>query len=219
MIGAVVFDMDGLLIDSEPFWKQAEIEVFGTVGVTLTEAMCGQTTGLRMDAAVQHWFDRFPWTTKPKDQVEREVKVRVAELVAEQALPLPGVDRAVELCLRRGLPLGVCSSSPYIVIEAVMKKLGIARHMQVLYSAEDELHGKPHPGAYMTTAARLGQPPQACLAFEDSMNGMISAKAARMKVVAVPERGRFGRSIYDFCDAQIESLEQFDEAMLERLGR
>ena len=217
MIRAAVFDMDGILIDSEPFWRDAEIEVFKTVGVELTGELCRETTGLRMDAAVQHWFDRTPWTNKPREQVEREVKERVVELIALHAQPLPGVDEIFGFFERRGLPIALCSSSPYPVIEAIVRKLSLSDRLRVLYSAEDEPFGKPHPGAYMTSAQRLGVAPQQCIAFEDSMNGLISAKSARMSVVAVPEPAHFERTIFDFCDAKIPSLLDFSDDLFDRL--
>ena len=188
-MGAVVFDLDGLLIDSEPFWRQAEIEVFARVGLDLTESDVRQTMGLRIDDAVRHWWDRRPWTGACPVEVERAVTARVAELIATAGSPMPGALEAIDLCGRLSLPVAVCSGSYAMVIEAALARLGIAPSMSAWHSAEWEPLGKPHPGAYLTTAAKLGVDPTACLAVEDSFNGAISAKAARMRVVAVPEPG------------------------------
>jgi sugar-phosphatase len=217
---AAIFDMDGLLIDSEPLWRQAEIEVFGTVGVELTDELCSQTTGLRMDAAVQHWFERHPWTSKSPGRVEDEVKARVVDLVLDRAEPLPGVHEAVAFFRKRGVPVAVCSSSSRAIIAAVLRKLGLDDdRVEVVHSGEDEALGKPHPAAYLTTAALLGIPAHHCVAFEDSMNGMISAKAARMKVVAVPAPEFHGQTRWHFCDAQIRSLREVDAALWDKLAR
>ena len=83
--------------------------------------------------------------------------------------------------------MAVCSGSYAVVIEAALDRLGIASAVTVWHSAEWEPLGKPHPGAYLSTAAKLGVDPTGCLAVEDSFNGAVSAKAARMRVVAVPE--------------------------------
>jgi len=216
-VGAVVFDLDGLLIDSEPFWRRAEIEVFASVGLELTEAQTRQTMGLRIDDAVQHWWVRSPWTGLTPAQVERAVTARVAELIEAEGEPMPGARAVIALCAGRGIPMAVCSGSYAVVIEAALDRLGITEAMSTWHSAEWEPLGKPHPGAYLSTAAKLGVDPTACVAFEDSFNGAISGKAARMRVVAVPEPAARGSARWGFCDLVLDSLEGFDAAVLDAL--
>lgn len=217
-MAAVVFDLDGLLIDSEPFWRRAEIEVFGSVGLALTEVDVRQTMGLRIDDAVRHWWDRHPWTGMPPVEVERAVTARVAELIEAEGAPMPGALEVVDLCRSRAIPMAVCSGSYALVIEAALDKLGLTASMSAWHSAEWEPLGKPHPGAYLSTAAKLGVDPTACLAFEDSFNGAISAKAARMRVVAVPEPAALASPRWGFCDLVLASLEAFDGDVLAALG-
>jgi sugar-phosphatase len=214
----VVFDLDGLLIDSEPFWRRAEIEVFATVGVHVTEAETRQTMGLRIDDAVHHWFERRPWEGRSPAEVERAVTARVAELIEAEGRPMPGARDLVDLCRQRAIPMAVCSGSYAVVIEAALDKLGLTSSMAAWHSAEWEPLGKPHPGAYLSTADKLGVDPTSCLAFEDSFNGAISAKAARMRVVAVPEPAALASPRWGFCDLVLPSLEAFDEAALTSLG-
>ena len=214
----MVFDLDGLLIDSEPFWRRAEIEVFATVGVHVTEAETRQTMGLRIDDAVHHWFERRPWEGRSPAEVERAVTARVAELIEAEGRPMPGARDLVDLCRQRAIPMAVCSGSYAVVIEAALDKLGLTSSMAAWHSAEWEPLGKPHPGAYLSTADKLGVDPTACLAFEDSFNGAISAKAARMRVVAVPEPAALASPRWGFCDLVLPSLEAFDEAALTSLG-
>jgi sugar-phosphatase len=216
-VGAVVFDLDGLLIDSEPFWRRAEMEVFATVGVELTEAETRQTMGLRIDDAVDHWFVRRPWVGMTPGEVERAVTTRVAELIEAEGEPMPGVRAVIDLCRHLSIPMAVCSGSYAVVIEAALDRLGITDAMSAWHSAEWEPLGKPHPGAYLSTAAKLGVDPLACLAFEDSFNGAISAKAARMRVVAVPEPAAVDSPRWGFCDLVLASLEAFDEQSLRDL--
>src|SRR5436190_23459374 len=106
-IRAAIYDMDGLLIDSEPFWHKAETEVFASVGIQLTPAMCLETVGLRMDAIVQHWFERYPWNDKTHAEVGSGIARRVAELVALEARLLPGVEASIAFCRERALALAV----------------------------------------------------------------------------------------------------------------
>jgi len=215
MLRAAIFDLDGLLIDSEPLWRRAEMEVFAGVGLALTDEMCATTTGLRLDAVVEHWFERAPWEGRSRADVTAAIAARVAALIAAEAPILPGVEQALSVCERRGLPLALCSSSPTPVIDAGIARLGLAARWRVVCSAEGEPYGKPHPAVYLRTAERLGVPPERCLAFEDSLNGAIAAKAARMRVVAVPASG----TRFDFCDARLPSLARFDEGVLAELDR
>jgi beta-phosphoglucomutase-like phosphatase (HAD superfamily) len=221
-VGAVIFDLDGLLIDSEPFWRQAEIEIFGSVGLHLTEHDVRQTMGLRIDDAVGHWWARAPWDGMPPVEVERAVTARVAELITTSGQAMPGALEAVVLCGELGLPVAVCSGSYAVVVEAALRRLGITAQVTLWHSAEWEPLGKPHPGPYLTAAAKLGIDPTACLAVEDSFNGAISAKAARMRVVAVPEPAALDSPRWGFCDAVLESMHGFDRSLiasLESTGR
>jgi HAD superfamily hydrolase (TIGR01509 family) len=213
MIEAMIFDMDGLLVDSEPFWVEAQIEVFARVGLMLTPELCAETTGLRVDAVAHYWFNRFPWAQKTCLDVAGEIVDRVAELL-EGIEPLPGVRELIDKAVARNVKLALCSSSPYKLIRKVVALLGLTE-LQVLYSGEDEKFGKPHPGAYISTADKLGIPYDRCLVFEDSLNGSIAGKAAGMKVVAVPQGPNLKSTRFDFCDVKIASLLEFDEAYFE----
>lgn len=218
-LGAVIFDLDGLLIDSEPCWRQAELEVFGALGLELDEGQLRETMGLRIDDAVHHWWVRRPWTGMTPVEVERAVTARVAELVAAGGTPMPGALEAVALCRRLGLPTGVCSGSYAVVVEAALRRLDLTSAVAAWHTAEWDPIGKPHPGAYLSTAAKLGVDPTTCLAVEDSFNGAIAAKAARMRVVVVPEPAARDSARWGFCEARIASLAEFDEKLIATLGR
>lgn len=183
---AVIFDLDGLLIDSEPLWRRAEVTVFGARGVPLTEEMCHQTTGLRMDEVVRHWARRFPGADLPVEPVMHEVYEELVALVRAEGEGLPGAAEAVRAVAGSARALGLASSSPHRVIAAALERLGLHEVLAVRASAEEVPLGKPHPGVYLLAAERLGLPATACLAVEDSLNGLIAAKAARMACVVVP---------------------------------
>ena len=208
----MVFDLDGLLIDSEPFWRRAEIEVFASVGLQLSESDVRQTMGLRIDDAVRHWWDRSPWEGMTPVEVERAVTARVAGLIEAEGEPMPGALAAIDRCRERSIPVAVCSGSYAVVIEAALDRLRISASVSAWHSAEWEPLGKPHPGSYLTTASKLGLDPTACVAVEDSFNGAIAAKAARMRVVAVPEPVAVRSPRWGFCDLVLDSLDQFDDA-------
>jgi mannitol-1-/sugar-/sorbitol-6-/2-deoxyglucose-6-phosphatase len=174
--------------------------------------------GLRIDEAVRHWWERFPWAGAAPSEVAARVTARVAQLVTAEGRPMPGALESVAFCARAGIPVAVCSGSSEVVMVAALRRLGLQSDIAAWHSAEFEPYGKPHPGAYLTTAAKLGLEPLDCLAVEDSFNGAIAAKAARMRVVVVPEPATRDSPRWGFCDAILDSLEDFGPDLLDRLS-
>jgi HAD superfamily hydrolase (TIGR01509 family) len=208
---AVIFDMDGVLIDSEPLWRRAEIARFEAVGLHLSDEACRQTMGFRIDETVAYWYDRHPWPAADLAGMAGSIVDGVVELVEAEGGPLPGVEHAVRLCEKLGLRLAVASSSPPRLIAAVLGKLGIGHAFEVVRSAVDEPQGKPHPAVFLTTADRLAVDPVRCLVVEDSVNGMVAAVAARMRCVVVPERPD---PRFVLADQVLDSLEELTPDLL-----
>jgi len=202
--------MDGLLIDSEPLWRQAEQEVFAGLGIRLSDEDCEQTLGLRTDTVVEHWHARHPWMSPSRRWVADAIDRRVEELVARHGRAMPGALRALESAHRVGLGIGLATSSPTTLIETVVSRLDIGRFITVACSAMDEESGKPDPAVYLTTAAKLGVPTGDCVAFEDTVPGVRSASAAGMRVIAVPAENHFHEPGFDIADRKLRSLEEFD---------
>ncbi len=214
---AAIFDMDGLLVDSEPLWHEAEIAVLGTLGVPLESAGCRQTKGMFVNEVTRYWFERYPWPGPSTDQVAREVVDAVIELVVSRGRLLPGVETALDLCRRRSLSVAIASSSEYRLIEAVLGHFGLVSEFPVVHSAEEEQFGKPHPAVFLTTAQRLGVAASSCVVWEDSPAGVLAAKAAQMSCVAVPEAAERDRPEILLADVVLDSLVQADDQMWERL--
>jgi sugar-phosphatase len=213
----VIYDLDGLVIDSEPCWMQAEMEVLGALGVPLTRERCFETTGLRLDEAVGYWAARHPWSGVPPEEVVDRILRRVLALLARRAPLKPGVNESLNLVHRAGLRVALASSSPLTLIQGVLERFGLRGEFEQVVSAEGERFGKPHPGVYLTTAARLGVPPAACVALEDSVNGVLSATAAGMRCIAVPERWPVTDARFASADAVIRSLLEVDADLLGRV--
>lgn len=214
---AAVFDMDGLLIDSEPFWRQAERQVFATVGLDLSDAQCQETQGMRTDEVVAYWYAQAPWRGKSCEAVRVEVIEAVGALVERSGQALPGVYDTLEMLRSAGLRLALASSSPHELIRAVVRRLGLDDWFEALCSAVDHPRGKPDPAVYLEAAERLGIEPGHCLAFEDSAAGVRAARAAGMAVVAVPEVALYERPDFALADLKLTSLEQFSVASLDGL--
>jgi sugar-phosphatase len=216
-IRAAVFDMDGLLIDTEPIWRRTEIEIFGRLGLYLTEEQCMQTMGVRVAQVVELWYSRHPWEGPSTAEVTEQIIAGVIAHVLAEGVPMPGVMDALATVHDAGLPIAIASSSSEELIRAVMRRLGIERYITAICSADDEAEGKPHPAVYLTAARRLGIPPEECLALEDSPNGVLAAKAAGMYCIAVPDRFLAGDPRMDEADLRLDSLEELTSALLNRL--
>jgi mannitol-1-/sugar-/sorbitol-6-/2-deoxyglucose-6-phosphatase len=217
-VRAVVFDMDGMLIDSEPMWRRATVAALNGIGVPITDQDALETTGLRTDEMVEHWYGVHPWPDPPRKVVEGEIETRVIDLIREHGIPNPGVPDILETLTAAGYPLGIASSSASEIIQAVLDTLGLASFFAVVQSAEHEPFGKPHPAVYIEAARRLGVPPTQCVAFEDSPNGVIAAKAARMLCVAVPDPALADDRRFLAADLHLPALTEFRLDMLERIG-
>jgi sugar-phosphatase len=211
MLRAVIFDMDGVLIDSEPFWQESEIEVFGRAGLALTREMCLQTMGLRVDEVVEYWRRGRAFDAAPAGALEEAIVGGVVERILAKGEAKEGAAHALGFFRAEGLRVALASSSAYRLIGAVTGRLGLGGEFEVVYSAEEEEYGKPHPGVYLSTARRLGVAPAECLAVEDSFNGVLAAKAARMKCVAVPDPAQRRDPRFVIADAVLDSLADVDE--------
>ena len=225
-VEAVVLDMDGLLIDTEPVWRAAEAAVFAGIGIALRESDLLDSTGQPVEELIPVWRRRsgegdgtslLTNTGLTDAQVADLIVDRVIAHVEAEGQPMPGVTAAIALFERCGLRLAIASSSPLRLIDAVCDRLGLAR-IEVRCSAREEVRGKPAPDVYLTAARRLGVTAGSCLALEDSPNGIASARAAGMRCVAVPDPLLADDSRYREADLVLTSLTLLDEAALRRLG-
>ena len=217
MTYAAIFDMDGLLIDSEPLWRQAEITCFSEVGISLTEDDCRDTMGYRLNEVIEHWYEKQPWENLTSSELESNIIRKVIELVHLSGKPLPGVDYAIELFESLGFGIALASSSPDILIREVLKALQLEDKFTVVHSAEHEQWGKPHPQVFISTAEKLGIETTDCVVIEDSFHGIIAGKAAKMKVIAVPDPYDFDKPGYGAADLVLTSLEKLNIEHLQKL--
>jgi mannitol-1-/sugar-/sorbitol-6-/2-deoxyglucose-6-phosphatase len=221
-VEAVVLDMDGLLIDTEPVWRAAQSAVFAGIGIALRESDLLDSTGQPIEELIPVWRRRSP-APDPAGPELTDAELtdliidRVIAHVMAEGRPMPGVTAAIALFERCGLRLAIASSSPLRLIDAVCDRLGLAR-ITVRCSARQEARGKPAPDVYLTAARRLGVAAAACLALEDSPNGIASARSAGMRCVAVPDPLLTGDPSYGRADLVLPSLKSLDEPALRRLG-
>lgn len=202
----VIFDMDGLLIDSEPYWKIAEKEVFGKLGLNLTDDLLRQVMGFRLSEVVQHWYHYQPWPEPNFEQTERDVLDCVKQLIQQHADAMPGVYEVLTHCKQNNFKMALASSSAMELIEVVIDKLNIRHFFDMVWSAQYEKYGKPHPAIFLSVARELQVEPKHCVVFEDAINGVIAAKAARMYCIAIPEEVSYNDPRFAIADVKTQSL-------------
>lgn len=210
--------MDGLLIDSEPLWRRAEMACFSEVGIALTEADCRQTMGYRLSEVVDFWFNQQPWENYSPEQLETNILNQVIELIQTEGKGMPGLHHALDLFGKTGCQIALASSSDLRLIKVVLKALQIEQRFEVVKSAQHEEYGKPHPQLFISTAKALGVAPENCVVIEDSFHGIIAGKAAKMNVIAVPDPGDLKKPEYQAADLLISSLDELHAEHLKNLG-
>lgn len=210
---AVIFDMDGVLIDSEPLWKVAMEQTFQEIGCNLTKQDFQKTVGLRIDEVISYWFNHIGWERIPEKEVENRIIQRMIALIEANGTPLPGVIETLDFLKKSGKRIGLATSSYSILIAAVLRTLKLEDAFHFVHSAEHEKYGKPHPAVYLTVAEKLGVDPRKCLVIEDSLNGIISGKAAKITVICIPEKTHHPEPKLILADIHYESMIDFYKEM------
>ena len=209
--------MDGILIDSENLWQQSERSLFGELGIVLTEELLVQTRGLRTEEMVKHWFSRFEPDGTTQEEVISRYDDQMVETMRTRVELMEGAEEAIRFFRDKQLPVALASCSTHAHIDAAMDKHGLKHYFNLVVSAANGMPGKPHPEVYLETARQLGVDPTNCLAIEDSFYGVISAKAARMKVLAMPDPHEYDQIRFAVADIKIRSLAEINDAMFEKL--
>lgn len=207
-VQALIFDMDGLLVDSEPFWFEVEREVVAAHGHEWTEHDARQCIGHGLPHAFAIWRERFGIDEDPETLTRRMNAAMIAR--AHRARLLPGAQRLLETAHRRKVPLALASSSGHALIAALLDATGVRPFFSHVLSGEDVPHPKPAPDIFLLAAERLGVPPAEALVLEDSLSGVRAARAAGCPVIAVPstngdtirtEATRVASDLAEACDA------------------
>lgn len=214
MLRATLFDMDGLLLDSEILWHKAERGILGNLGVPLPHGDVRLTKGMFVNEVIDFWFARHPWPAPSRDEVVAEVLNEVGRLVETEGSLMPGALSALDMAQDRG-PIAIASSTPLPLIYRCLDHFGLRNRFDAIHSADAEPYGKPHPGVFLAAAAGLGVVPNACLVFEDSAAGVLAAKAGRMTCVAVPVPEERMMPAFSIADLVLGSLDELSDEWLD----
>jgi HAD superfamily hydrolase (TIGR01509 family) len=216
-LNTVIFDMDGLLIDSEPLWNEAALEVFKRYDIQLSTEQYLTTTGLRTQEFVAWWFDFFKIASEYNEEACKAIVQKVKDKIVQKGKPMPGLSHILNFFIAKKFKIGLASSSPIELIEVTLDHLGIKKYIDAIASAGELPHGKPHPQVYLDCAFLLNAHPLECICFEDSFNGMIAVKAARMKCVVVPSHHDLQDNRWHAADLKISSLQNFNDLLMQTL--
>lgn len=215
MIEAVVFDLDGVLIESEQLWNATREGLARDLGGSWTEPAARDMMGMSSREWSRYMHDRLGVALAP-EEISAEAVRRMEERYRASLPLLPGAGKAVERVGARW-PLAIASSSNPPLIALVLEASGLACHFRVWVSSEQVAHGKPAPDVYLEATRRLGVDPRASAAIEDSTNGLLAARAAEMRVVAIPNRAfPPSEQALEGADVVLRSLDELTPQAIER---
>jgi beta-phosphoglucomutase family hydrolase len=212
-IDAVIFDMDGVLVDSEPLHHDALNDVLAEYGHHYTEEQGKELMGTTFDDTWRIVTARLPGLPDV-ELLKAKYDRSVVALVLQKATPRPGVHSLLAALKAQGLRLALASSSKRAWIDATLSAIGVDGTFSPIISGDMVARGKPAPDIFLLAAQQLGVPPERCLVIEDSPKGIEAARAAGMPVVAVRTRYTQGMDLPD-ANIILDSLEEFDISLLE----
>ncbi len=212
---AVIFDMDGLMIDSRPIWMSAERRLVEESGKDYSIGLRKKYIGLRVQGMVQVMIREYglPITLQ---EGERKLKLYAKNNFNGVKL-LPGCEKLVKFLSSSKFPLAVASSAPMDMIQFVVDKFGFASDFHVVVSGEEVKNGKPAPDIFLKAADLLGVMPSSCIVLEDAPHGIKAAKAAGMKAIAVNNDPIYNADNFAEADKFVKSLEEVDIELIEQV--
>ena len=202
---AVVFDLDGLLLDTEPGWHRAEAELLRRHGAAYTEADETATLGWSLEATIRRYLPRLGLGEEAMPRLSSELLELVEGEYAGEVASRPGAGELVQ-ALRGRVPLAVASNTARVLVLAALSSASFGNAFDAIVSAQEVAHPKPAPDIYLEACRRLGVEPSTALALEDSTSGIAAAKAARLAVIAVPQWPDVDTSAADHEVASLHEL-------------
>ncbi len=216
MINAVIFDMDGVMIDSEPLWEKTERILLAKRGIDYSPDYRDKIVGLNQRDSGRLLVDTFDLDETVEDIINERVSI-LTSIYEEELELIPALVPLLEQLDREGYRLAVASSSPLRVVTFVLDMFSLHDHFLAVVSGDSVGNGKPHPDIYVHTAETLGVKPAECVAIEDSINGLRSAKGAGMYCIAIPDK-RLTPDQFESADVILDSLRELTPETIKSLG-
>ena len=183
---AVLWDMDGTLVDSEPVWARVQLDLLTSLGAIWTLEDCVNLVGSDLGDAVKAWMARIPEGAIEPEELAERMYGEVVRSLKEEVVFRPGAVELLQALNAEGIPCALVSASHRVMIDAVLAHLPPDLY-DVIVAGDEVTHGKPHPEPYLTAARELGVDPADCIVIEDSPGGTASGTAAGAFVIAVPQ--------------------------------
>ena len=211
---AVIFDMDGLLVDSEPIWHEVERDLIEAQGYTYALDVRNSTIGLQVHEFAHIIYKHYPKVADSSEGVAQAIVKGMTSVPREKVKAQPGADAIIRYVAEQNIPRAIASSSVQAIIEHFVEIMGWADLIPRRFSTEFVNRGKPAPDIYLYTTEQLGIPPEKCLALEDSPAGTQAAIAAGMTCYTVPDLSHCKISDFDgindnIYDSLFDVLDEF----------
>jgi HAD superfamily hydrolase (TIGR01509 family) len=216
MLKAIVFDMDGVIIDSEPIHIEIDTEVMREFGGEPTVDEIYEFVGITNREMWETLRRRHNLNGTVEQILERHREYKMKRFSSEKIPPIDGIEDLIKDARKRGLKIALATSSPRYFAECILENAGLMQYFDALVTSDDVTRGKPDPEVYLKAAQRLDLEPGCCIAIEDGCFGIQSAKSAGMRVIAFrnPNSGDQDTSRADFVVSSIRSI-HLDELMQE----
>ncbi len=206
----MIFDMDGLSIESEPYWEEAKIKIFKSYGCYLDKDICNQTTGLKMLDALDFWRDNGVFSSEDdNDTVSNKIVSEAEAMILQKSTLKEGILELMSKAKNDGRKIAVCSSSSMFLITSILEKMKLSNLVDVVHSATESKNGKPFPDPYLDTAEKIGVKPENCIGLEDSVVGATASKSAGLFTIAIPEFIDTENKL-SFCDLVVSSAKDIN---------
>ncbi len=183
---AVIFDMDGIIIDSEPLWEQTEKILLRSKGKNYIDSYRGKILGLNQRDSARVLKDFFKLDDSVEDIINQRLEI-LLDLFNSHLNLKEGISPLLSILKEKEIPTALASSSPLKIIDYVLKRFDLSKYFDTVISGECVKKGKPHPEIYTQASKLLKKEPNKCIAIEDSINGVKSAKRAGMYCIAIPD--------------------------------
>ena len=216
MINAVIFDMDGVMIDSEPLWEKTERILLARRSIDYSPDYRDKIVGLNQRDSGRLLVDTFDLDETVEDIINERISI-LTSIYEEELELIPALVPLLEQLAREGYRLAVASSSPLRVVTFVLDMFSLYDHFLTVVSGDSVGNGKPHPDIYLHTAEMLGVAPAECVAIEDSINGLRSAKGAGMYCIAIPDK-RLTPDQFESADVILDNLRELTLETIKSLG-